>query len=76
MPEIKCQPQVSLAGRSAWVVQRMLRYRGTSDAEVARWIIDRWIDGEGREYLRSYGIDLLDYPQDEEDVLPFTGTRG
>lgn len=74
-PEYKCQPQVSLSGRSAWVIEKLLKLRGTTDAEVARWVIDRWIDGEGRDYLSSYGIELADFADDDGSVVPIaTGT--
>jgi hypothetical protein len=54
-------PQPSLRGRNAWVLEQLLRIRGTNQAEVAAWVIDQWIDGPGREYLRSYDIDIRDF---------------
>jgi hypothetical protein len=42
-------------------LEQLLRIRGTNQAEVAAWVIDQWIDGPGREYLRSYDIDIRDF---------------
>lgn len=61
------RPQVALSGRTDWVVRRLMRLRGEDAPDVLRWIVDRWIDGEGREFLRSYEIDLLDFPN--QDVV-------
>lgn len=61
----RCQPQVSMSGRTAWVIAKLVKILGKKEADVSRWIIEQWIEGEGRRYLDSYGIDLLDYVQDE-----------
>lgn len=54
-----------MSGRTAWVIAKLVKILGKKEADVSRWIIEQWIEGEGRRYLDSYGIDLLDYVQDE-----------
>lgn len=55
-------PQVTLRGRNAWVLQVLLEARGGSLPEVAAWVIDQWIDGEGRKQLMEvYDIDIRDW---------------
>lgn len=71
----ECKPQVSMVGRMAWVIKHLARLRGNGEQDAVRWVIDRWIDGEGREYLASYGIDVADYIPDDPDVLPMPGSE-
>jgi hypothetical protein len=73
--EPSAQPQVSLTGRAAWVVSQLVKIRGVGEAEALRWVLDRWVDGEGREYLRSYDIDLKDYYL-KADIVPIGDARG
>jgi hypothetical protein len=55
-------PQVTLRGRSAYILLELAQSRGGELADSARWIIDRWINGEGRTILKEqFGIDVLAY---------------
>jgi len=62
LDEPHAAPQVTLRGRSAYVLQELAACRGGELADSARWIIDAWINGEGRSVLREqFGIDVLAY---------------
>ncbi len=50
------KPQPTLKGYNAWVVARLVEAKGITQAEVAAWIIDRWVDGNGRLLADEYGI--------------------
>ena len=75
MPEKphKCSFDMSMAGRMAWVIQNLANLRGNGEQDAVRWVIDRWIDGEGHEYLEGYGINLKDYSAEDTHVLPISG---
>lgn len=73
--EWSAQPQPSLRGRNAWVLDKLLTLRGTNPAEVAAWIIDQWIDGQGRDYLKTYNIDLRDFCRGGDNVIPIDPGR-
>jgi hypothetical protein len=67
-------PQVTLRGRSAYVLLELAKLRG-GEADAARWIIDMWIGGEGRKILlEQYGIDVLAYKQ-ASNVVPIKGRK-
>jgi len=67
-------PQISYGGRMAWVVDHLVRVRGTDQGEVTRWVIDRWIDSDGRAYLKENGVELNDFPP-PDGVVPIHRRR-
>jgi hypothetical protein len=69
----KFTTQITLLGRAGWVLQQLSHRRGAGDADAAKWVIDQWIEGEGRSYLESFAIDLADYPP--ADVRPIDSER-
>ena len=75
MPENpqKCSFELSVAGRMAWVIQNLASLRGNGEQDAVRWVIDRWIDGEGQGYLEGHGISLQDYSAGDTNVLPISG---
>lgn len=60
--ELKATPQPTLRGRNAWVFNELVAARGAGPAEASGWIIDQWINGEGRGILlETYDIDIRKY---------------
>ena len=69
-------PQVTLRGRSAYVLQCLVELRGGEPADTARWIIDSWINSdEGRKALANFGIDPLAYKRVDDNVVPMREKR-
>lgn len=77
----KCCPQVTLKGRSAWVVERVSQQQGGGAAATVAWIVETWIASrEGRDLLReSFKVDPADYAPRKTVVpirLPSTPQSG
>lgn len=54
VPPVK--PQPTIKGYSAWVFERLVEAKGLSPAEIAWWMIDRWVD-ENQKFLEGkFGI--------------------
>lgn len=51
------KPQPTILGYNAWVMESLVRARGTNPAETTAWVIDRWIEGNQQLLLSQYGID-------------------
>jgi hypothetical protein len=59
--EPRLTPQVTLRGREAWAVERLAAF-GMGAARSVAWIVQQWLNGEGkRELAESYGIDIREY---------------
>ena len=56
MPQMPFKPQPTILGYNAWVMERLVRARGTNPAEATAWVIDRWIEGSQDLLLSRYGI--------------------
>ena len=47
--------QATLTGHSAWVVTKLAALKGKTQAEIASYLIELWIDSNSK-YLREHGI--------------------
>ncbi len=50
------KPQPTLKGYTAWAFNQLMRRKRLGRAEIAAWIIDRWIDEDSEGYLAKRGI--------------------
>ena len=50
------KPQPTIRGYNAWVFEKLVERKALNPAEVASWIIDRWVD-ENKDFLEvTFGI--------------------
>jgi hypothetical protein len=47
--------QTTLTGFTSWSIAKLAELKGKTQAEIASYLIERWID-ENMEYLASRGI--------------------
>lgn len=50
------KPQPTLTGYAAWAFARVVEAKGDKPGKVAGWIIERWIDDNGKFLAREFGI--------------------
>ena len=67
--------QTTVTGYTAWVVKQMAQVKGTSPADVVRYIVERWVD-DNRSFLEELGVrhedfirpaSLVDLGEDDQD---------
>ena len=47
--------QTTLTGSTAWFVAKLAELKGKTQAEIASYLLERWID-DNHEYLAKHGI--------------------
>lgn len=47
--------QATLTGYTAWCVTKLAAQKGKTQAEIASYIMERWLDDNGK-YLRDHGL--------------------
>ena len=56
MSEEIAKPQPTLKGYAAWAFKRLVEAKGTGPAQVSGWIMERWIDENGKLLREEFGI--------------------
>lgn len=68
--------QVTLRKRNALAVQRLAEVSGKTQAATVEWMVDQWLNGEGRQaLLDSYDIDISAF-QERSKVVTFRERDG
>lgn len=62
---VRPKPQPTIKGYAAWAFQRLMRRKRIPRAELAGWIIERWIDEDPDGYLAKRGISYEEFEKDE-----------
>ncbi len=57
----RIKPQPTLNGYNAWVFRQLLEAKGIGPAQLAEWIIDRWIDSNGQVLSDEFDVQRRDY---------------
>ena len=47
--------QTTLSGSTSWIVMKLAELKGKTQAEIASYLLERWID-DNHEYLSRHGI--------------------
>jgi hypothetical protein len=58
--------QATVSGLPAWALERLAGAKGQSAAEIANYVINRWID-DNLDYLARFGIDLEEFGKAEAE---------
>ena len=67
--------QVTLSGRIEKIVEAVDSIRQEGFPEAIRWMIDRWIDVEGEDYLQKYGMSLSDFVRTDPKVVELPAVK-
>jgi hypothetical protein len=71
--------QATLKGYSSWVFERLILKKGQAPADVASYIVERWVD-DNDEYLKKFGItrELFEIAESERErrVVRMSNTSG
>ena len=68
------KPQPTIRGYNAWVLDRLVRAKGTTLAEITAWVVDRWID-ENRAFLASEFDITRDQFQRPRKLVPYPNKK-
>ena len=75
MKQFVVKPQPTLKGYSAWVFIRLVEAKGRTPAEISAWIMERWIDENGKFLSEEFGISREQF-QRRGKVVQHPSSRG